>query len=154
MRHGMPEVITGVTFKAGGIMVADVNKVKKEVKFLYDHRNPASPFIYEWDKQVESGVSPVTGWNCPPAAIPSYYGKPLKVKIKAGFAPRLRAIRTSGLKKGYVYLTSKSIPAGTEVTVLQENVTRIDWDKAKKSMTEILYNFENYWLLQNEIEYP
>lgn len=156
LRHGAPEAIKGATFKAGGILVTDVNLVKKEVRGMYQHRDPSSPFVWEFDKQVESGVKQVSGWACPAATtgIPAHHNKPPVAVIKASASPRLRAIHTSGPYRGYVYLTTQALAGGTRVTVLQDAVNRIDYDKTFKTMVEILHNEANYWVPASDIQYP
>jgi hypothetical protein len=157
MRHGMPEKIKGTRLESEGAFVADVRKIKEKVTHLYDFRNPASPFLYEHDRDEKDGVLPEPpGWSCPSASTvgPPSHARPPRAKIRPSLNPRLRSIRTSGAKKGYIYLTTERIASGTSITLLQENVKHIDYDGTTKDMTEILYRLRNYWIPHDQIEYP
>jgi hypothetical protein len=65
IRHGLPETSPGFRTTVGGVVTANVAEIKKYVKEQYEHRDPASPYIFEWDKQDETGVKEVKGWVCP-----------------------------------------------------------------------------------------
>jgi RHS repeat-associated protein len=45
-------------------MVIDVHAIKDFVKDEYDHRNPESKYIYEYEGQDVRGKKQITGWSC------------------------------------------------------------------------------------------
>jgi len=65
IRHGLSENAAGFRTKKGTTWVANESEIKKYVKALYQHRDPSSPYYYEWDGQDDYGVKQVKGWTCP-----------------------------------------------------------------------------------------
>ncbi|MBU7005776.1 eCIS core domain-containing protein [Phosphitispora fastidiosa] len=65
IRHGLSQQAPKFRTKKGSAWVANEAEIKKYVKAAYQHRDPSSPYYYEWDGQDTVNEVQVTGWACP-----------------------------------------------------------------------------------------